>query len=213
VKNIPGLLFIFILSTGDSIMRSFIFTVFFLPICSIAVGQASSKSQWYSETTSNGITIQNSFPRGGPYTGPTKKNFNYSHLVFFTRIVNETGAPIELLVNFSADSIPIPFSPDTFVKLFLPPDTMTMDKQSVFDYGVKALKSFDTPTRFQRTIKSGEDCLFNIVAIFYQTKPTAENRNRGGNRAELVLKGQKLFYNMPAQIEGLYCGEIIIKKE
>jgi hypothetical protein len=193
-------------------MRSFISAVCFSSICTIAVGQKISKTDWYSETTNNGITIQNSYPRGGPYTGPTKKNFNYTHLVFFTRVVNETNTPVELLLNFSADSIAIPSSPDTFVKLFLPPDTMTIEKRSLFGYGVKPLKSFDKPTTFQRTINPGEDCLFNVVAIFYQTKPTAENRDRGGNRAELVLKGQELFYKMPPQIDSLYCGKIIIRK-
>ena len=192
-------------------MRYFISAVCFSTICTIAVGQKISKADWYSETTSNGITIQNSFPRGGPYTGPSK-NFNYSHLVFFTRVVNETNTPVELLLNFSADSIAIPSSPDTFVKLFLPPDTMTIDKRSVFDYGVKPLKDFDKPTTFQRTINPGEDCLFNVVAIFYQTKPTAQNRARGGNRAELVLNGKELFYKMAPQIDWLYCGKIVIKR-
>src|SRR5687768_9696189 len=143
-----------------------------------------------SETNTNGIVIQNSFPKGGPYTGPTKKNFNYSHLVFFTRLVNKTETPLELMINFSADSIPIPHSPDTFVKLFLPSDTMTHDKQSLFSYGVSELESFDRPTRFERTISPNEECLFYVVAIFYQTKTTEQNQQRGGNRAELVLKGQ-----------------------
>lgn len=193
-------------------MRFIISAVFFLSSCAFLMGQGISKTEWYSETNTNGIVIQNSFPRGGPYTGPTTKNFNYSHLVFFTRVVNETRNPLELTINFSADSIPIPHSPGTFVKLFLPSDTMTIDKRSVFDYGVKALKSFDKPTRFQRTINPGEDCLFNVVAIFYQTWATVENQQRGGNRAELVLKGQDLFYKMPPQIESLPCGQIIIKK-
>jgi hypothetical protein len=191
-------------------MRSFISALCFSTICTIAVGQKIPKTDWYSESTSNGITIQNSFPRGGPYTGP-ERNFNYSHLVFFTRVINETNAPVELLLNFSADSIAIPSSPDTFVKLFLPPDTMTISKRHVFDYGVKPFKDFDKPTTFQRTINPGEDCLFNVVAIFYQTKPTEENRNRGGNRAELVLIGEKLFYKMPPQIGSLYCGKIVKK--
>ena len=53
----------------------------------------------------NGIIIQNSFPKGGPYAGSINKNYNYSYLVFFTRLINETGTPLDLTVNFSADSI------------------------------------------------------------------------------------------------------------
>ena len=116
-------------------MRFIISVLFFLSFCTFVMGQRISKTNWYSETNTNGVVIQNSFPRGGPYKAPTKRNFNYSHLVFFTRVVNETETPLELKINFSADSIPIPHSPDTFVKLFLPSDTTTQDKQSLFDYG------------------------------------------------------------------------------
>lgn len=188
-------------------MRLTLPIVFFLLIYSSIKAQKTD-AKWYSETTNNGIIIQNSFPKGGPYTGPTKEHFNYSYLVFFTRVVNKTNNPFELTVNFSADSIGIPNSPDTFVKLFLPPDTMTIDKQNLFSYGVTELESFDKPTKFQRIIKPQEDCLFYVVAIFYQTKKDARNQNRGGNRAELVLKGQDLFYKMPPQINFLHCGHI-----
>jgi hypothetical protein len=193
-------------------MRFIISVTVFYSFLTVATGQDFSKTTWYSQINTNGIVIQNSFPRGGPYTGPTKTNFNYSHLVFFTRVVNETGSPIELIINFSADSIPIPGSADTFVKLFLPSDTMTADKQSVFDYGVKDLESFDKPTRFQKTIGPKEECLFYVEGIFYQTKASALNQDRGGNRAELVLKEQKLFYRMPPQIDLLPCGQIIPKR-
>ena len=192
-------------------MRFTIFVLFFLWICSFVKAQKID-TKWYSETVSNGITIQNSFPKGGPYTGPTKKYFNYSYLVFFTRVVNGTENPLELTVNFSADSIPIPNSPDTFVKLFLPPDTMTFEKQSSFSYGITELKSFDKPTRFQRKLNPKEDCLFYVVAIFYQTRAGAWIQERGGNRAELVLKGQDLFYRMPPQVDSQPCGHIMFNK-
>jgi hypothetical protein len=191
-----------------------IWVMFFLSFYTVATGQSlysTSSTKWYSETISNGVIIQNSFPKGGPYTGPTKKNFNYSYLVFFTRVVNETPTPLELTINFSADSIEIPSSPDTFVKLFLPSDTMTLDKQYVFSYGVTELESLDKSTSFQRTINPSEECLFYVVAIFYQTRTTARNQQRGGNRAELILKGQDLFYRMPPQIDSIPCGHIFKK--
>jgi hypothetical protein len=196
-------------------MRSITFAVFFLSFYTFVTGQTLNKTtppKWYSETTSNGIVIQNSFPKGGPYPGRTKKNFNYSYLVFFTRVVNETVTPLELDISFSADSIAIPNSPDTYVKLFLPQDTMTFDKQGLYSYGVTELESFDKSTRFQRTIKPKDDCLFYVVAIFYQTTPAARDQQRGGNRAELVLRGQDLFYRMPPQLDSLRCGRIVSKK-
>ncbi len=193
-------------------MRYIFFVAVFYSFCTLATGQGLSKTNWYSETNTNGIVIQNSLPKGGPYKGPTKKNFNYSHLVFFTRVVNQTETPFELTINFSADSIPIPNSADTFVKLFLPSDTMTQDKQSLFDYGVTDLESFDKPTKFQKTIGPKEECLFYVEAIFYQTRAGAWSQERGGNRAELVLKGPDLFYRMSPQIDSLPCGHIIYKR-
>lgn len=104
-------------------MRCATTVLFILLIYPFVKGQ-----KMYRETTSNGVIIQNRFPKGGRYTGPIKKYFNVSNLVFFTRFINETGYPLELAVNFSADSIAIPNSPGTFVKLFLPTDTMTLEK-------------------------------------------------------------------------------------
>lgn len=193
-------------------MRVVFAVTVFCSFCMLAKGQGNFKTNWYSETNTNGIVIQNSLPKGGPYPGPTTKNFNYSHLVFFTRIVNETATPLELNINFSADSIPIPNAPDTYVKLFLPADTMTRDKLTLYDYGLSDLESFDKATRFQKTIGPHEECLFYVEAIFYQTRATAQNQYRGGNRAELILKGQDLFYRMPPQIDLLPCGQIISKR-
>lgn len=192
-------------------MRFTLPVVFFLLICSFVKGQ-SIGTKWYSETANNGIIIQNSFPKGGPYTGSTISNYNHSYLVFFSRVINETQDSLELTVNFSADSIAIPNSPDTYVKLFLPSDTMTLDKRSLFSYGLTALESFEQPTEFKRKLSPKEDCLFYVVAIFYQTKDDAWRQERGGNRAELVLEGQELFYRMPPQIDSLPCGHIVINK-
>lgn len=192
-------------------MRIILSIVFFLLIGSIANGQ-NINADWYSETVNNGLTIQNSYPKGGPYTGPTTEYFNYSYLVFFTRVVNGAGSLVELTVHFSADSIAIPNSPNTYVKLFLPPDMMTLEKRSLFSYGVTELESFDQSTRFQRKLNPEEDCLFYVVAVFYQTKAEAWRQERGGNRAELVVKGQELFYNMPPQVNSIPCGHISFNK-
>ena len=184
--------------------------LYFLLICSYAKSQ-NTETKWYSETNNNGIIIQNSFPKGGPYTGQTKKHFNYSYLVFYSRVINQTEKAFELKINFPADSIGIPNSLDTFVKLFLPPDKMTLEKQNLFSYGVTEFESFDNATMFQKTLNPNEDCLFYVVAIFYQTKASAQNQQRGGNRTELVLEGQQLFYKMLPQIDSMHCGEINFK--
>lgn len=180
----------------------------FLLISTFVYGQELSFN-WYSETTSNGITIQNSFPKGGLYNGTVKEGFNHSYLVFFTRISNETGKPIEMKIDFSAHPINIPNSPNTYVKLFLPQDEMTLEKQDLFSYGITELKSQDESTSFQKKVGHNEACLFYVVALFYQTHASAQHEDKGGNRGEFFLEGKNLYYSMLPQIEALQCGTII----
>jgi hypothetical protein len=192
-------------------MRLITSAIFFLFIFCSAQGQ-NTGTKWYSESTSNGIIIQNSYPKGGLYLGPIKKYFNYSYLVFFHRISNKTADSIVIEINFSGDSIAIPNSPDTFMNLIIPQATMTHEKESLFSYGVTELDFLDSPTNFHKTLNPEEDCLFYTVAIFYQTKADELFQERGGNRAEFVLEGQNLFYKIPPQKNSLFCGTIIFNK-
>ncbi len=175
--------------------------------CTLVEGQ-NIDTELYSKSTKDGVIIQNGYNRGGPYTGPVKTHFNVSNLVYYTRIINKKESPIELTINFTADPIAIPNSPDTFVKVFLASDTMTLEKRNLFNYGVKDLESFDQPTEFKRKLNPNEDCLFNVVAIFYQTVESAWSRDRGGNRSEFVLKGKDLYFRMPPQINSLHVGHV-----
>jgi hypothetical protein len=188
-------------------MRFITFLLFFLSLCTYAVGQNIWQDD--SKTISQGVVIQNSFPKGGlRYTDSTGKTFVY--VIFWTRVVNETATPLELAINFPADSFPVSAPPRSYLKLFLPPDTMTLEKVSLFDYGLD-LKSFldrgfYKPTLLQRTINPKEECVFYIAALSY--KPY-----NGAVRAGLVLKGRDLFYRInmldPALIP---CGRIVVKK-
>jgi len=192
-------------------MRFALATLFFLLLCFCVKGQDIG-TKWYSEHENNGVVIQNSFPKGGHYPGPISEHFNYSYLVFYTRVMNETGGLIELNVEFSADSISIPNSPNTFMKVFLPPDTMTLDKRQQFSYGVTRIESFGQSTSFQGTLNPKEDCLFYAVAVFYQIKNNVLNEDRGGNRAEFTFNGKELLFHMRPQIDALPCGYILFKK-
>jgi hypothetical protein len=196
-----------------------------LTICLTAIGQTSpvnkNKSQKpltfypgtdidteYKYTDSEGIVviIQNSLPDGLGYTDPSGKNFGGR--IFWTRVINETSTPLELTINFPADSFAMLPSPDSYLKVFLPPDTMTLEKETL--YGYSAIKSFlDTgmnkPTMFQRIINPKEACLFYIGVIFL-------GKREGVARAGLVLKEQDFFYRInlldPALIP---CGKIVFK--
>lgn len=216
-------------------MRGILSAMFVLAFYTFAIGQTSSEADtnvilcrnddwktkdytWkkkdyrlkpatlYSETSSNGLVIQNSYPKGGAYTDLNGERFGYR--VFWTRIMNETDAPVEVTISFNAFTI-FP-SPDSFLKLFLPSDTMTFANTLSYDYGVD-LKSFlgtgfHEPTMLQKTISPGEEYFFNIGALF---------DHDGVARAELVVKGQDLFYRIlgpqldPALIP---CGHIIFKE-
>ncbi len=184
-----------------------LFSVSWLLIISATHGQ-SPVFEWYSETVSQGICIQNSYPKGGPYTGPTDEYFNHSYLVFFSRIVNETEDTLMINIEFSADAVAIPHSPDTYMKLFLPVEEMSMDKVHEFSYGVTSLVSLYDDTSAKRVIAPHEDGFLYIVALFYQTDSAAWRQERGGNRAELVLRGDQLYFKLPPQIDSLHCGSI-----
>ena len=188
------------------------YTMFFFWFSSSFIYGQNISEKWYSVHESNGVTIQNSYPKGGPYKGPTTEHFNYSYLVFYSRIINETDNTMILNIDFSSESFPIPNSPDTYVKLFLPDETMTLDKQSSFSYGITELESLDHSTSYQNKLNPGDDCLYYVVAIFYQTKADAWQQERGGNRAEFMLKGNQLFFNMMPQVNAMPCGQVSFNK-
>lgn len=164
----------------------------------------------YTDSTGKGVVIQNSLPKGGRgFTDSTGNKFGYR--VFWTRVINEAATPLELAINFPADSFPVP-SPDAYMKVFLPPDTMTQDKEALFDYGATGLKSFyntvlHTPTMLQRTINPKEAYVFYIVVL--------RHKGVGGTpRGGLVLKEQGLFYKISPEFGSalIPCGQIVFKK-
>jgi hypothetical protein len=161
----------------------------------------------YSETSSEDVIIQNSYPKGGAYTDDNGQRFGYT--ICWTRIINETNAPLELTISFNSFAI-FP-SPESVLKLFLPQDTMTFAKTVSYDYGVDTKSFLDinfySPTMLQKTIDPNEELFFNIGTLFDQGHDVA--------RAELVLKGQDLFYKiLGPQIDSILipCGRVVIKK-
>ena len=166
----------------------------------------------YTDSTGITVTIQSSYPRGGAYLAPLGQRFFYT--VFYNRIKNETDTPIEINIQFPADSFSIPALPNAYFKLFLPPSTMTAEKETQYDYGVTGIKSFlDTglrePTTLQKTINPKEECVFNIGALFLVPA-------NGPVRTALVVKDQNLFYKVsidPLLDSALFpCGKIVLKK-
>lgn len=164
----------------------------------------------YPDVTGKSVIIQNSLPKGGPYIAPSGKT--YGRGVFWTRVINETDTPIKLNINFSGDSLAVFPTPDSFLKLFLPPDTMALDKLWMFDYGITDLypflnTCFHEPTSLQKTIHPNEEYIFYIALII-------QVPDNGAVRTGFVLKGEELFYKVkvsPFDSTLLPCGQMVFE--
>jgi hypothetical protein len=229
-------------------MRVFISVLFFLSFCTFAVGQTISKADslrivnkfddsnsWWkikdykvlgvdSETENQGITIQNSFPKGDGYTDSSGKIFGIT--LFWTRIINQTANLLELTFNFPSDSLIVKSSPDSYLKLFLPPDTMTLDKVSLYGYGITDLKStldtgLNNPSVLQRTINAKEDFIFYVGVLSDQVPDkkssghqTGVHQEAGVIRTALVLKDSDFYYRIGIDLDSIFipCGQIVFKR-
>jgi len=170
-------------------------------------GKSIDTQYEYTDSVGKRLIIQNSFPRGGlRYIDPNGVDFVYA--IFWTRITNETANSLEFTINFPADSIGLPSSTNTFFYLLLPTDTMTIDKEQMFDYGLVDLKShldrdLHKTSSLQRTIKSGKSYAFYVTTLF----------NKGVDgvlRTALSSKDQTLFYKV--NDKEFQCGQISFGK-
>lgn len=96
----------------------------------------------YVDTNDQNLIIENSYPRGGlRYTD--LNGIKYVYAVFWTRITNETDSPFEFTMEFTEDTYELPSSQGRFFKLFIPSDTITADKEPLFNYGLDLEKYLD----------------------------------------------------------------------
>ena len=163
----------------------------------------------YSDADGNTLTITNSFPKGGGTYTDSEGN-TYSYVVFWYRVTNEFEAPMELELNFPAGPFRFFPSSESHIRLFLPSETMTLEKIDAFDYGLSNLKDildalFNKPARLKKTINPKKEYLFYVSMLMYQVEGTA--------RTALVVKGNDLYYEISinpnsAQIS---CGKITFK--
>lgn len=160
----------------------------------------------YADAIGKSLIIQNSFPKSGiHYTDPSGKKYIYA--VFWTRIVNETDSPCELQLDFSLDSVEIPSASGNYIRLLVPSDTMTIQKEPLYNYGL-SVKSFLDQNRhksstLKRTINPKESSAFYIVTL-------SDKGVNGTLRTGLSLKGQYLFYKI--NNKEIPCGKINLKK-
>ncbi len=160
----------------------------------------------YVDANDQNLIIENSYPRGGlKYTDPN--GIKYVYAVFWTRITNETENPFKLTMEFTEETYDLPSSPGRLFKLFIPSDTMTPDKEPLFNYGLDLEKYLDTNFNKQhnliRTIAPKGSSGFYVVTLF--------NKGVDGTlRTGLSIKEKKLIYRInDKEIE---CGNINLKQ-
>jgi hypothetical protein len=168
----------------------------------------------YTDSMGKRLIIQNGFPKGGSrYTGPNGEVYAYA--VFWTRIINETDNPLELKIDF-LDSYEVPSLPGKYYKLLVPPETMTLDKIPLSNYGLTGLDSFldkniHKPSSLKRTINPKESIGFYVVKLGL----VSEGPRGAGDilRTGLILKGQDLFYRVSVYNNSPSSASLITEKE
>jgi hypothetical protein len=172
----------------------------------------------YTDSIGKSLIIQNSLPRGELYTDPNGNE--YGGGIFWTRIINETDIPLELTIDFSGDSYEFPgsvgSSVGSYYKIIVPSDTMTRDKEDLYNYGLTDLDSFlvnsiHKPSSLKRTIISKTSSGFYVVLLI---KPKSgwqrvKDDGNGSTRAGFSLKGQNLFYTLNGK--EIHCGKVNLK--
>lgn len=163
----------------------------------------------YSDSSGNTLMITNSLPKGGG-TYTNSQGNTYSYVVFWYRVTNQSEVPMELELNFPATPFAFFPSPDSHIRLFFPPETLTPEKINEFDYGQSDLKGFldaefNEPAGLLKTINPKEEYLFYLSVLMYQVEGTA--------RTALVMKGNNLFYqvSISPNATSIPCGQIVFK--
>ena len=161
-----------------------IYTLFsILVFCSSAKGQYIAGL--YSDTTIQGVRIENGLPKGIPPEYRAGSKFGF--ILLWTRITNKTSTPLELTINFPTDSIPTPPTPDSYIRLFLVPDTAYYYDNNSTGINFFLDNAFYKQTRLQKTINPREEYLFYVgIASF--------GKWGGMVRAGFIPKGQELIY-------------------
>ena len=160
----------------------------------------------YADSDGKQIIIENSLPKGGlKYADRNGKEYVYA--VFWTRITNETDNPFELKIEFPENSYELTSSPGRFFRLFIPSDTMTLDKEPLFNYGLDLGKYLDNnlhkQAELKRIINPNKFSGFYIVTLF--------NKGVDGTlRTGLSVKEQRIFYRINDR--EIQCGNINLKK-
>jgi len=158
----------------------------------------------YSFANQKDVIFTHSLPKGGGQYN--LKGIKYNHVVFWTRINNQTSTPIKLQLTFP--DITYLQSPDAHIKILLPKDTMSHEKEQLFNYGLTGFEFLLNDNTRQvktliKTIDPKKDYYFYIPVFMHEIN--------GFARASIVLKGEKLFYKISIGKDTAFipCGSLI----
>ena len=176
-------------------MKLFI-SVFLLFVYLNANGQVGPLRNWvdsevkHTDSKGNSVMMTNSLPKGGGVVYQNGKKYGY--VVFWTRMSNQSATPIELKIKFP--EVTFFKSPDSYIKIVLPKESMNIEKEQLFDYGLTNFQSLlnDESNQLgilQKKIGPKEDYLF-YVTVFIHIK------GRGSARAKFELNDKELFYKI-----------------
>lgn len=159
----------------------------------ISLTQEQTERYIYSEEKyfNGGITITNSFPKGGAYLDTNGEHHGYG--IFFNAIKNDLDSTINLNINFPQLPISINNPSKTIVKLFLPNGIPSSEKYELLDFGVGDLLFLEDITgdlkTSQITINPGQQVFFYVGILF--THP-----GKGPVRTKLELDNKILNYRI-----------------
>jgi hypothetical protein len=176
-------------------MKLFI-PVFLLFVYLNANGQVGPLRNWvdsevkHKDSKGNSVMMTNSLPKGGGVVYQNGKKYGY--VVFWTRMSNQSATTIELKVKFP--EVTFFKSPDSYIKIVLPKETMKIEKEQLFDYGLTNLQSIlnDESNQLgilQKKIGPKEDYLF-YVTVFIHIE------GGGSARAKFELNDKELLYKI-----------------
>ena len=193
-------------------MKLFI-SVFLLFVYLNANGQVGPLRNWvdsevkHTDSKGNSVMMTNSLPKGGGVVYQNGKKYGY--VVFWTRMSNQSATPIELKVKFP--EVTFFKSPDSYIKIVLPKETMKIEKEQLFDYGLTNLQSIlnDESNQLgilQKKIGPKED--YSIyVTVFIHIE------GGGSARAKFELNDKELLYkiSMGSDTTLIPCGSLEFK--
>jgi hypothetical protein len=159
------------------------------------------------DSKGNTAMVTNSLPKGGGVVYQNGKKYGY--VVFWTRMSNQSATPIELKLKFPDVTFFKP--PESYVKIVLPKESMNIEKEQLFDYGLTNLQSLindecNQLNILKKKIGPKEDYFF-YVTVFLRIDGS------GSARAKFELNDKELFYkiSMGSDTTLIPCGSLEFK--